>query len=31
MLEDLTYEKKIHYQHCEECNVERMTYPHLGF
>ena len=24
-------EKKIDYQHCKECNVERMMYPHLGF
>ena len=24
-------EKKIDFQHCEECNVERMMYPHLGF
>ena len=24
-------EKKIDYQHCEECSVERMMYPHLGF
>ena len=24
-------EKKIDYQHCEKCNVERMMYPHLGF
>ena len=23
-------EKKIYYQHCEKCNVERMMYPHLG-
>ena len=24
-------EKKIDYQRCEKCNVERMMYPHLGF
>ena len=24
-------EKKIDYQHCEECNVERIMYPQLGF
>ena len=24
-------EKKICYQHCEKCNVERMMYSHLGF
>ena len=24
-------EKTIDYQHCEECNVGRMMYPHLGF
>ena len=24
-------EKKIDYQDCEKCNVERMTYTHLGF
>ena len=24
-------EKNIEYQHCEECNVERMMYSHLGF
>ena len=24
-------EEKIDYQHCEECNVARMMYPHLGF
>ena len=24
-------EKKIDHQHCEECNVERIVYPHLGF
>ena len=23
--------KKIDYRFCEECNVERMMYPHLGF
>ena len=24
-------EKKIDYRQCEECNVERMMYPDLGF
>ena len=24
-------EKKIDYQDCEKCNVERIMYPHLGF
>ena len=24
-------EKKIDYQYCEECNLERIMYPHLGF
>ena len=24
-------ERKIHYQHCEKCNVEKMMYLHLGF
>ena len=23
--------RKIYYQHCEKCNVERIMYPHLGF
>ena len=23
--------KKIDYRYCEECNVERMIYPHLDF
>ena len=23
--------KKIDYRYCEECNVERVMYPHLGF
>ena len=24
-------ERKIDYQHCEKCNVERIMHPHLGF
>ena len=24
-------EKRINYLYCEECNVEGMMYPHLGF
>ena len=24
-------ERKIDYQHCEECDVERIMYPHWGF